>query len=38
MFIGNDPYVGALHQNDVQLAGPIYVDGELISWAGVEAH
>jgi N-methylhydantoinase B len=38
MFIGNDPYVGALHQNDVQLAGPIYVDGELIAWAGVEAH
>lgn len=38
MFLGNDPYVGALHQNDVQLAGPIYVDGELIAWAGVEAH
>lgn len=38
MFLGNDPYVGALHQNDVQLAGPIFVDGELIAWAGVEAH
>jgi len=38
MYLGNDPYVGALHQNDVQLAGPIFVDGELIAWAGVEAH
>ncbi|MDB5911693.1 MAG: 5-oxoprolinase [Ramlibacter sp.] len=38
MFIGNDPYIGALHQNDVQLTGPIFVDGELIAWAGVEAH
>ena len=38
MFVGNDPYIGALHQNDVQMAGPIFVDGELIAWAGVEAH
>lgn len=38
MFIGNDPYIGALHQNDVQLTGPIFVDGQLIAWAGVEAH
>ena len=38
MFIGNDPYVAALHQNDVQLAGPIFVDGEVIAWAGVMAH
>lgn len=38
MFIGNDPYIGALHQNDVQLTGPIFVDGELVAWAGVEAH
>lgn len=38
MFIGNDPYIGALHQNDVQMAGPIYADGEIIAWAGVEAH
>jgi N-methylhydantoinase B len=38
MFIGNDPYIGALHQNDVQMIGPIYADGEIIAWAGVEAH
>ena len=38
MFLGNDPYVAALHQNDVQLVGPIFADGEIIMWAGVEAH
>lgn len=38
MFIGNDPYVGALHQNDVQMAAPIFHDGRVIAWAGVMAH
>jgi N-methylhydantoinase B len=38
MFCGNDPFVGALHQNDVQLAGPIFAEGSVIAWAGVEAH
>jgi len=38
MFIGNDPYIGALHQNDVQMIGPIYAGDELIAWAGVQAH
>ncbi|MBI0538785.1 hydantoinase B/oxoprolinase family protein [Roseomonas sp. KE2513] len=38
MFMGNDPFVGALHQNDLQLTGPIFADGQLIAWAGVEAH
>jgi N-methylhydantoinase B len=38
IFIGNDPYIGALHQNDVQMIGPIYADSEVIAWAGVEAH
>ena len=38
MFCGNDPFVGALHQNDIQLAGPIYAGGKLFAWAGVEAH
>jgi N-methylhydantoinase B len=38
MFIGNDPYVGALHQNDVQMAAPIFHEGEVIAWAGVMAH
>jgi N-methylhydantoinase B len=38
MFLGNDPFVGALHQNDVQMAGAIFAGDEIIAWAGVEAH
>lgn len=38
MFIGNDPYIAALHQNDVQMVAPIFAGGEIIMWAGVEAH
>ncbi|MEU3982339.1 hydantoinase B/oxoprolinase family protein [Streptomyces sp. NPDC026672] len=38
MYIGNDPYVGALHQNDVQMAGPIFAGDRLVAWAGVMAH
>ncbi len=38
MFIGNDPFIGALHQNDVQMIGPIYAGDQIIAWAGVQAH
>jgi len=38
MFIGNDTYVGALHQSDVQMAAPVCYGGEIIAWAGVMAH
>ena len=38
MYIGNDPYVGALHQNDVQMAGPVFDGDQLVAWAGVMAH
>jgi N-methylhydantoinase B len=38
MFIGNDPYIAALHQNDVQMVCPIFVGDEIVAWAGVEAH
>ncbi len=38
MFIGNDPYIAALHQNDVQMVAPIFAGDEIIAWAGVEAH
>jgi N-methylhydantoinase B len=38
MFLGNDPFIGALHQNDVQMAGPIFFGDDIIAWAGVEAH
>jgi N-methylhydantoinase B len=38
MFIANDPYIGALHQNDVQMCAPLFHDGSLVAWAGVMAH
>jgi N-methylhydantoinase B len=38
MFIGNDPYIAALHQNDVQMVAPIFAGDQIILWAGVEAH
>jgi N-methylhydantoinase B len=38
MFIGSDPYIAALHQNDVQMVGPIFAGDRIIAWAGVQAH
>jgi N-methylhydantoinase B len=38
MFIANDPYIGALHQNDVQMCAPLFHEGRLVAWAGVMAH
>ena len=38
MFVQNDPWIGALHQNDVQMLGPIFWEDEIIAWAGVMAH
>jgi len=38
MFIGNDPYIAALHQNDVQMVAPIFAGDDIIAWAAVEAH
>ncbi len=38
MFLCNDPYVGAQHQNDVALVAPIHYHGQLIAWTGVAIH
>jgi len=38
MLLTNDPYMGALHQNDVCIIAPIFHDGELVYWAGNVAH
>jgi N-methylhydantoinase B len=38
MFIGNDPYIAALHQNDVQMVAPIFIGERIVAWAAVEAH
>jgi len=37
-FITNDPYVGTLHQPDVVLAAPIFVDGALVAWCASVVH
>ncbi len=38
MFICNDPYWGAAHQNDVALVAPIFSGDELVAWTGVAVH
>lgn len=39
MFLCNDPWVGGgLHQNDVSLIAPLFIDGELFCWTGAVAH
>jgi len=38
MFICNDPYVGACHENDVAIMKPIFWKDELIMWAGACLH
>lgn len=38
VFIINDPYIAAEHQNDVQFLTPFFHDGELIAWIGCMAH
>ncbi|MEE9429342.1 MAG: hydantoinase B/oxoprolinase family protein [Paracoccaceae bacterium] len=39
VFITNDPYYGGVtHLNDLVLAMPVFVDGELIAWAANIAH
>ena len=38
VFITNDPYTGALHQNDVTCVAPIHYNGELMAWAGATIH
>jgi len=39
MFLCNDPWVGGgLHQNDVSLLAPLFIDGELFCWTGAVAH
>lgn len=38
MFLLNDPWVGAAHQNDISLLVPIFVDGKLFCWAANSLH
>jgi N-methylhydantoinase B len=38
MFVTNDPYVGALHQSDVVVVAPIFVEDRLRWWCGAVVH
>ena len=38
MFLCNDPWVGAVHQNDVALFAPVFHDGQLFCWVGASIH
>jgi N-methylhydantoinase B len=38
MFLGNDPWVGATHQQDVSLLCPVFWEGELFCWVGCGLH
>jgi N-methylhydantoinase B len=38
VFLCNDPYLGALHQNDVAVVSPVFEGGELILWVGNVLH
>lgn len=38
MFILNNPYKGALHQQDVSIVAPVFYRGERIGWVGSCAH
>ena len=38
MFLCNDPYSGALHQNDVSLVAPVFHAEKLVAWTGATIH
>ena len=38
MFLTNDPFMGALHQNDVVVVSPLFHGGEIVAWVGNVLH
>lgn len=38
MFLCNDPWVGALHPQDVAVLSPVFVEGRLFCWTGSTIH
>jgi N-methylhydantoinase B len=38
VFLCNDPWIAAAHQNDVLLACPVFVEGELFAWVSSAGH
>ncbi len=37
-YLVNDPYMGALHQNDVAVVSPVFREGEIVLWVGNVLH
>ena len=38
IFMTNDPFLGALHQNDVVVASPLFRNGDIFMWIGNVLH
>jgi N-methylhydantoinase B len=38
IFLTNDPWIGAVHQMDVLLAMPVFVDGKVFAWVADAGH
>lgn len=38
IFVGNDPWVSAAHQMDVQVSVPVFVNGQLFAWVSSAGH
>jgi N-methylhydantoinase B len=38
VYLSNDPFVGAPHQPDTSLLGPVFVDGKLFCWVANSLH
>ncbi len=38
VYLTNDPWLGAQHQNDVCLIAPLFWEGKLVSWVGSSIH
>jgi N-methylhydantoinase B len=38
VFLTNDPFLGALHQSDVVIASPLFLDGRILLWASNVLH
>lgn len=38
MYLANDPWLGAIHQNDVFVLAPVHWEGQLVAWTGSTIH
>jgi N-methylhydantoinase B len=38
VFISNHPYFGAMHTPDINIIGPVFLQGRLFAWTGATAH